>query len=183
VFDSVDDLLAAVPTLNRVVQTCVQEIVLLRAPEDTYDVSHSEPRWANRVFISVPPVSPLQDLRVVEALVHEAMHLNLTNLERCTPLVTDARTLGSPWRAELRPVSGVLHGLYVFCCILLFFQRFGQAARLDSTRTKYVEHRLADIATQIGSINRRSLLEGLTPAGRHVGRRPVSRGVSRAKKA
>jgi HEXXH motif-containing protein len=45
------------------------------------------------------------------------MHLNLTFLERSVELVRKMELLYSPWKANTRPVSGVLHGLYVFGCI------------------------------------------------------------------
>ena len=58
--------------------------------------------------------------RVAEALVHEAMHLQLSLLERRIELVESDRTKAvafSPWRNSERDVQGVIHALYVFVIV------------------------------------------------------------------
>ena len=54
-------------------------------------------------------------------MIHEAMHINLsqTGIEEVIP--KPETLLYSPWRGALRPTSGVLHGAYVFTCLLRFY--------------------------------------------------------------
>jgi HEXXH motif-containing protein len=170
VLDRAADLIRVAPQLEAVVRRCVQEILVLKAPDDSFDISHSEPRWASRIFISVPASSFVADLRVAEAVVHEAMHLNLTFLEKRLQLVASTELLYSPWKFEERPASGVLHGLYVFACIYRFFAHVSQAVPLDDRKRCHVEQRIAEIQTEVGSIDRRSLLQCLTSSGRLLAR-------------
>lgn len=112
------DLLAHVPSLADSVGAVVWSIHPLRALRD-HDVSHSTPELPFSIFISVPRKGERDaTLRVAESLIHEAMHLQLTLIDSIEPLATDDRASGfSPWKGERRPVTGLLHGLYVFAVI------------------------------------------------------------------
>jgi HEXXH motif-containing protein len=167
--DLSEDLIRVVPELLSVIYRCAYEIILLRTFDDAYDVSHSDPRWATRIFVSVPKLSATAHLRVAEAVVHEAMHLNLTFLERYAPLTQTSRTLYSPWKAEPRPASGVLHGIYVFGCIHSFFERLRRQHALDHRARSHIVKRLADIRAEIALIDRSQLLSCLSPTGASVG--------------
>jgi HEXXH motif-containing protein len=166
--DDASNLLDIAPTLKTTVLNFVQEIVLLQAPDDTIDVSHSEPRWARRIFISVPSPSVVADLRIAEAVVHEAMHLNLSWVDRAIPLIANDSLVHSPWRNAFRPASGVLHGLYVFCCIWHFHDRVRSLVSLAPQRMGHVEARLINIAAEVLSIDRGELARSLTAAGQEL---------------
>ena len=163
--DKACHFIRAAPDLERVVRQCVHEILLLKAPDDWVDVSHSEPRWKTTIFISVPLSSTVRGLRVAEAIVHEAMHLNLTFFEDSMQLTKATKLLYSPWRTDPRLASGVLHGLYVFACIHRLFEHVLRDEVLNDREQQHVVQRLTDIRVQIASIDRRSLLECLTPVG------------------
>lgn len=165
VLDRAEKLLKTVPNLNFVVRSFVHEIFLLHVLDDEFDVSHSEPWWPNRIFISIPRPSPVQDIRVAEAIVHEAMHLNLSAVERLIPLVSDRRTLKSPWRSEPRPAVGVLHGIYVFCCISRFFGYLQARLPLQESPKRHVVRRQVEIAAQLDSIDYCSLRTSLSSTG------------------
>jgi HEXXH motif-containing protein len=165
VLDSVSTLIRAAPSLESIVKRCAQEILILRASDDFCDVSHSEPRWPTRIFISIPSNSEVGRLRVAESVVHEAMHLNLTFLERQKELVAKSSGLYSPWKRELRPASGILHGLYVFACIQRFLVHVSGKSPLSSEESRHIDRRCKDICAEARSINRESLLACLTPAG------------------
>ncbi|WP_375459853.1 HEXXH motif-containing putative peptide modification protein [uncultured Enterovirga sp.] len=160
-------LLATAPSLEGAVERSVGEVVLLVAPPG-YDVSHSEPRWPETVFISVPgEEGQVGALRTLENVVHEAMHLQLTTFEGSSPLVADcdARML-SPWRREHRDLRGVLHGAYVFRCISAFFQCKALGEQLDAFGAKYTERRRREIADELRMVDYDHLSCGLTLAGR-----------------
>jgi len=56
---------------------------------------------------------------VADSLIHEHRHQRLYLLQASVPLITvDAPFVHSPWRAEPRPPSGLLHAVYVFCGLL-----------------------------------------------------------------
>ena len=118
-------IIAWVPSLQRTVMSLVRACHVLKPENDAYDVSHSDPRLPFSVFISVPKQrEPTDALRVAESLVHEAMHLQLTLIERILPLVKESNlTYYSPWKGRQRPVQGILHAMYVFRVIDNFFER------------------------------------------------------------
>jgi len=162
--DQTDELIGIPPGLKDVVSRCVHEIFLLRSPDDSIDISHSDPCWPTRIFISIP-TSTVADLRVAEAVVHEAMHLNLTFFEHCTALVSEDATLYSPWKDEARPVLGVLHGLYVFACVYRFFSYLAQLHDLDPWKHRHINQRAGEIRTEAESLDRPLLLKSLTNTG------------------
>ncbi|ESQ92510.1 hypothetical protein ABENE_07695 [Asticcacaulis benevestitus DSM 16100 = ATCC BAA-896] len=166
--DDVDILLAKAPSLLERIRRCVGEIALLKAPSDEYDVSHSEPQWPERIYVSVPQSSLVRDLRVAEAIVHEAMHLNLSNLERIQPLFKGQSELFSPWRMSLRPVSGVFHGLYVFTCVARFFQSFVLPEEVDEVRRDFMKRRLAQVSDDIALVPIPELRQCLTDSGEAI---------------
>jgi HEXXH motif-containing protein len=115
------------PVLDDVL-TLVRSIQVLQSEDDEIDVSYSHPGIAFSIFVSLcKDISPLSDLRVAESILHEAMHLKLTLIEKIVPLVKvdTGNRYYSPWREELRPARGVLHGMFVFRTILDFFRGLG----------------------------------------------------------
>jgi len=161
-----EQLIDQVPSLSSVVRANVDEIFLLKAREE-YDVSHSEPRWPKWIFVSAPSeVSVLSGARLAENVVHEAMHLQLTELEARTPLVADTRAkLPSPWKQEPRHIQGILHGLYVFVCISAFFERLLEDAPLPEDAVDHINRRIAVIRQEIAAVPVTHLAQGLTQAG------------------
>jgi len=120
------DMLGSVrPVLDDVLKL-VRSIQILKSEDEEIDVSYSHPGIAFSIFVSLcKDESQLSDLRVAESILHEAMHLKLTLIEKIVPLVKadTGNRYYSPWREELRPARGVLHGIFVFRAILDFFRR------------------------------------------------------------
>jgi HEXXH motif-containing protein len=154
------------PSLAATIVRVVDDIHLLRAAS-AYDVSHSEPRWRRRIFVSVPERSDeLGELRLAESVVHEAMHLHLTNSEAAEPLVTEfRRTMKSPWRAEPRSYQGVLHGLFVFTCLETYFCGISSIIGNRGAAALHLKKRLDEIRGEVAGLNIRELSGGLTSAG------------------
>lgn len=160
-------LLARAPSLEVAVERTVDEVILLRALP-AFDISHSEPRWPKTIFISVPGrPGMVSALRAIENVIHEAMHLQLTTMERADPLVADeAAQMVSPWREQPRHLQGVLHGVYVFRCIAAFFALPVLARGIDEDGARYVARRRDEIANELSQIDFDRLVAGLTPRGR-----------------
>ena len=88
--DKIAEALAALrglPSLEISVLALIRSVHLLNVDNDSFDVSHSDPEIPLSVFLSVPNLTtPDVVLRVLESLVHEAMHLQLSLIERVTAL-------------------------------------------------------------------------------------------------
>jgi HEXXH motif-containing protein len=166
--DRATNLIRIPPGLESIVRRCTHEISPLHVPNDSFDVSHSEPRWPTRIFVSVPKHSPVGDLRIAEAIVHESMHLNLTFLELRTQLTNSTTLLYSPWKSEPRPASGVLHGIYVFACIWRFFSYLLGRNLLGDQARRHVEQRREEIRIEISLIDRPDFFRCLTTRGQEL---------------
>jgi HEXXH motif-containing protein len=133
-----------------------------------HDVSHSTPELPFSIFVSIPEKDERDaSLRVAESLIHEAMHLQLTLVDSIEPLVVDDRARGySPWKDEVRPVIGLLHGLYVFAVI---HQALGILAGVHGEWGQYCRKRIGAIECEIASLS--EVPEGLSRLGIYLWRR------------
>jgi HEXXH motif-containing protein len=105
-------------------------------------------------------------MRLAESIIHEAMHLHLTNFEEVEPLVCEfVSKMQSPWKVESRPYQGVLHGLFVFACLSQYFRNILRVIEKNEALKNHCAGRVADIAVEIGSINIDELSRGLTRRG------------------
>ena len=163
-FDEAQRVIETFDSLAYIVARWALHVHLIEAAPG-YDVSHSEPQWPTRIFVSIPDRhDAIGSMRLAESVIHEALHLQLTAVEAHTPLVAmPGNHLSSPWREELRPVGGVLHGLYVFSCLSAFFANF--AASSEGAMRAHTLQRANEISDEISSIDLDRLLAGLTPDG------------------
>ena len=143
-------LLDLVPTVLPTVCTLVRSLHIIDPSGDDTDVSFSDPALPFSAFVSVPRMwSEVAALRVAEAVLHEAMHLQLTLVERVVPLVQPQRsTYYSPWRDEQRSAEGILQALYTFSVIRSFMSVISPRLRPNSV-SDYVASRIAQIGCQI----------------------------------
>ena len=158
-------LLNLVPTVWPTVCMLVRSLHIIDAGGDETDVSFSDPTVPFSVFVSVPRVwSEEAALRVAEAILHEAMHLHLTLVDRVIPLVVPQQlTYYSPWRDKERDSEGMLQALYVFGVIRSFLRLIPE--RRISTVNDYVVDRIAQINWQIEQAQDFRGCEELTPEG------------------
>jgi HEXXH motif-containing protein len=147
-------LIRCVPGLSATVIALVRTFHLIKPQDDDYDLSFSEPHIPFSIFVSVPTKrSLIHRLRIAEAIVHEAMHLQLTLINKTVPLTgSTSRRYYSPWRKEYRDSQGILHALYVFRVIDRMLEQL--ASLVGSTRdvTEYIHGRRFDIDGQIRTI-------------------------------
>ncbi len=163
-FAEAAEAIAWAPSLAAIVATRVAAVHLLQA-EPGFDVSHSEPHWRDRIFVSVPDRrDEVGALRLAEGVIHEALHLHLTELEAITPLVRD-RTgrLASPWRPEPRSFGGVLHGAFVFVGLKAYFDAV--TAPSESAAGRHLDQRSAEIGEELAQVDLAELKAGLTEPG------------------
>lgn len=157
-------MIEQVPSLAAIVAARVAAVHLVQA-DPGYDVSHSQPRWRDRIFVSVPDrPDEVGALRLAESVIHEALHLHLTELETINPLVRDlTSTLASPWRPEPRSYGGVLHGAFVFVGLRAYFDIV--TAPKNSQAGRHLDQRRVEIDEELAELDLASLRVGLTPFG------------------
>jgi len=159
----------------RTVASLVRSLHAIR-PEDTdYDVSFSEPTAPFSIFVSVPGRPNTNDpLRVAEAIVHEAMHLQLTLLEQVSGLVNSADgKYFSPWRRERRRAGSILHGVYVFYVIHCFLGRLTSIGSCPQSWLRHIGLRQREIRLQVDEMRSFQTCAELTALGSILVRRCV----------
>jgi hypothetical protein len=151
------------------IASLVRTIHLIASTGPGYDCSHSDPALPFSIFVSVPLGERDEALRLAESILHEAMHLQLSLIERYAPVVGEKKRKGySPWQRRLRPVSGVVHGLYVFGCILRWLTTLSNSARVKPEDRRYVDRRRVEIAREIEQIAELPTSPALTSFGREL---------------
>jgi hypothetical protein len=148
------DLIKYVPSLLDSIFALVRSLHLIKLEDDEYDISFSEPHIPFSIFVSIPKARIENDyLRVAEAIIHEAMHLQLTLIEKITPLVVNSNDkYYSPWKEEYRTIEGVLHALYVFGTFDSFLEKLLDYASLSSSERNYLVNRRRLISQQISCV-------------------------------
>jgi hypothetical protein len=146
------DIINRLPSLMRTVAALVRSLHLIKPQDKDCDVSFSEPRIPFSIFVSVPTKQNSQSsLRVAEAIVHEAMHLQLTLVEDIQTLVIPGGAkYFSPWRNEYRDAHGLIHGVYVFHVIDRFLAHLCTVNKSD--QQGYMKRRRKQIAKELAAI-------------------------------
>jgi HEXXH motif-containing protein len=169
-------ILERIPTLYATITTLIKSIHIIKLADDDYDVSFSEPHLPFSIFVSVPRLrNDVNALRVAEAIVHEAMHLQLTLIELVIPLVkSTSGQYYSPWRREFRNIQGVLHGLYVFRVIGEFLSELQTLCPNEPDIVDYLKTRKLEIHDQISCVMSSEESKDLTEIGRAFSRRLIA---------
>lgn len=159
-------IIESFPSLFWTVCCLVKAIHMLKPEVDDYDISFSEPHIPFSIFLSAPrKYGQINALRIAEAVVHEAMHLNLTLIESLVPLVkVSTKKIYSPWKAENRPIGGLLHALYVFRVVEQFLRRLNNQT-LPAVVKKYINERIININREITEVEDFSGSAALTETG------------------
>ena len=96
-------------------------------------------------------------LWLADAMVHELLHNRLFALEELGPFLdpkegnADPREAGvhySPWRDDLRPLHGILHGLYVYMGLWRFWAAALNSGELDAMHAGLARDQLVRSALQ-----------------------------------
>ncbi len=159
------NVLQLVPSLAAAVGVLAKSIHILEASEPGVDVSYSDPSIPFSVFLNISE-GKFADLRTAEALVHEAMHLQLTLIERIAPIAkVDQGLHYSPWKRSKRPVTGLMHALYVFRVIDQWLTHLAQSSE---EAKEYAKKRKHEIRTEIDQLTPTSFINHLTEEGQQL---------------
>ncbi|CAO5159336.1 HEXXH motif domain-containing protein [Frankia sp. AiPs1] len=107
------------PLAARALSAAITTIFPLRATADTTELSAS----AGEAFGAVAMTLPKDGLSCAAALLHEFQHNKLSALldlvTLCEP--ADGRLFYAPWRADPRPLGGLLQGAYAYLGLIGFW--------------------------------------------------------------
>ena len=153
------------PLEGTVAALCRSLHVLIASGRDV-DVSYSDPSLPLSVFVSCPsPVERNRVERLAENVVHEALHLQLSLVERVQPLVIDGpdeEPVFSPWKDEWRTVRGLVHAVYVFGNLRCFWK--GVASNRPESAA-FAQARIRTIDTEMAGAVHLVRNRSLTAAG------------------
>lgn len=95
---------AQVPSLFSSVRLLINRIHILQSGVEDCDISFSDPMLPFSIFVSVPERgSPNASIRLAEAIIHEAMHLQFSLMECVAPLAKSQEPqFYSPWKRSKR---------------------------------------------------------------------------------
>lgn len=125
------------------------------------DISFSDPALPFSIFVSCPLVdSQYRVERLAESIVHEALHLQLSLIEKAIPLIMDNgdNTLAySPWKGERRTLQGLVHGIYVFGNLRTFWSdvvsQRPDSSEFGKARVSAIEAEMLDVTSLVTARN------------------------------
>ena len=148
---------------------CADPFMCSSPPATDFDTSYSDPSLPLSVFVSCPlPAERNRVERLAENIVHEALHLQLSLVERIQPLViddSDEELVVSPWKEEWRTVRGLLHAVYVFGNLRSFWK--GVAAERPES-SSFARARIQTIDSEMARATHLAGDRTLTAAGRRL---------------
>lgn len=167
--EAINQYIYLCPDLYSSIESFVSIIHIVKAENDDYDISFTDPEIPHSIFISVPKMKNTKSvLRVAESIVHETMHLQLTLLEKIIPMVTSGdspSTYYSPWKGPNRQARGLLHAIYVFKTILDFWKKVIDSTD-DATVHAFAKVRCEEIEQQLKETSNFAGSSDLTIEGR-----------------
>lgn len=165
--------IAQVPSAAAAVGAVLGALHVVRPEGPEYDVSYSDPVLPFSIFVGIDgPAQTYGDLRLAEGILHECMHLQLTLVEEALPLIAGtSERIHSPWQSTMRPIQGILHGLYVFRVIQDFHGALLTAGCASANEEAYLRRRIAVIGDEVRSVGEIARSSDLTDVGRHFASR------------
>ena len=132
------------PAVARELRAICSAIQFVRDPTAHPDkiVSFSDDSVPGALFVSIAHGDGLIDAYdLADSLVHEYRHQKLYLFERLHPTTKAGALVASPWREERRPVSGLLHAVFVFVELRRFWEHVRDAgpARLHNRAIAQLE--------------------------------------------
>jgi HEXXH motif-containing protein len=149
------------PDAHRLVSGTVRTIVPVEGPSPLRVVSATDPDAPGAVTMSLP----LDAAAMAAVLIHEARHSLLGSLAALVPLLLPVQegpepTYFAPWRADPRPLRGLLFGTHAFAGVMSFW-RARRAVERDRAEFEYALHR-HQVRPALAALRNAG---GLTPAG------------------
>lgn len=107
---------------------------------------------SNLTFGAIHMIQSRNAAILAECITHEAAHTWLGLLDENDALAhrmwDEPAPWISPWREDLRPIGGVVHGVFVFSCVLVVLARLIDCSS-EPDEVATIRKRLARIASQV----------------------------------
>lgn len=158
------------PTIHKEIKLLSPYIQFIRDPSAHPDkvVSFSDNIVPGALYVSISKSNGFIDpYDLADSIIHEHRHQKLYMLEQFVPVVaSDTPLVPSPWRKEMRPVSGVFHGAFVFHQLKQYWQqifksRKGNLQKKAERQMTYSRKSLAEACKTLETCP-------LTPAGHKI---------------
>jgi|GEM_PF-6404645 len=132
--------------------------------------SFSSPALPGVIFVGIERADgKLLDARhLAESCVHEHLHNRLYLLDEALPLTIkreNPRKYFSPWKQTMRPVEGMLHGIYVFAHLAWFWRQAGEKV---NGLTEYAAENVDQQIDQLKAATSDLDSDELTPTGQQI---------------
>ncbi|MFI6172491.1 aKG-HExxH-type peptide beta-hydroxylase [Nocardia sp. NPDC051052] len=126
------------PELAAEMKTHVRVFVPYRS---AFHSSFTEACMMGTVFLSEAMWPFSNTAYTAEHFLHEEAHLRLTLIEELDPLLTPAEdaSYASPWRADPRPLSGLIQACFAFARIAAFHRRAREVTGESMHSTRHAE--------------------------------------------
>ncbi len=163
------DLIKLVSPFHGTVAGLCRTLHVLLVSSGSVDICYSEPTLPFSIFVSCPPITENSRVeRLAENVIHEALHLQLSLVERYEPLVRDKvndELVYSPWKKSVRTVHGLLHAMYVFSNLRYFWSRV--AAKCPNV-SSFAQNRIDTINQEMRGARKLQDSPLLTVAGQRL---------------
>jgi hypothetical protein len=155
---ALDAIMAVRPPAHEMVSRYVQTIVVRKDPDEQYMVTCSYDHWTGKMGLTNIHLPRFGLARIVDGLVHEAIHSFLYVLEEGRPFFESeevGNTLGlvSPWSGRVLRYHTFLHACYVWLGLWRFWEAAFAAgfepaddarAMLEHARSGFTKPELGD---------------------------------------
>ena len=155
----------ALPSLGKSISRMVNWYIPIDKPFSMVHHSFTSAQQGAVIFLS----RAIDSLRLAEAIVHEFSHIKLNVVSDIEGLVKglDPCDRYSPWRDDPRPLSGLIHALFVFGEV----DKFLAAHEFNAVRREtvdYVRHRRILIRQRLTLGVQQVPLKRLSPIGQSI---------------
>jgi HEXXH motif-containing protein len=118
----------------------IQSVVPIRSLDRSKSLSVSAPEFPGAIQCSLDP-APMMG----EVLVHEYRHNLLHAITTLDPVLAPSSPTGdrfySPWRDDPRPLHGILHAIFSFLGVVLYYRGLLERASLSPTNQRAARRR------------------------------------------
>lgn len=162
------------PGLMRKIRNDVWVFVPIAFEDRRVHHSFSAPYLPGAIFLS----ANADPYNLAEAIIHEHGHSELNEITAFSQLSEDVGAQEyltySPWRDDPRPLSGLMHALYVFSEVATFLQALLRTAPLPTAVWGRIQQRLFITNQRITTGLRQVRWDFITPFGRELVRTVAS---------
>lgn len=169
IYQSAIKLISVFPSLESTINCFAKKIIIVGSEYPEVDISLSDPRLPFTIFLSIPDKKEKNRVeRFAEGIIHESLHLQLTAIENEQPLLINEKLrhdVFSPWKGEGRNERGLLHAVYVFSCLFVFWS---QIAKTSCASRDFAKSRCLEIKKQLSSSHHLLTYPSLTSSAKNL---------------